>query len=234
MQPQWFRVPRRDNERAAMVVELPGGGFRLELALTQAGDPLPIPAVCRTCAKPVVMGLLATRKELPLQRAGQWRCPHCGGMATLPEQLVLIDSGTGERVEAIGPDRVEVRVSAITMAELLRLSQAAQAVRAGREGAEERLGRVLDDAPEPVRRLRDRMRPGEWIALAGVLIALAAYLTPILKDDGQVTEQQLVEVIERLIEQRDDDGGVGEEPPPAVEKTKSTDKQRSKREGLAP
>lgn len=200
--PPWFRIPGPSDDTIAVVTPLPGSDFRVEMAIHRLGELLPVCAVCRSCARPVETGMRVRRSELPLRRSGQWRCPHCGGAATLPEQLVLIDRKSTERVEVVGPDRVEVQLSAITLAELLRLAQAARAVTAGGVGSEERLARVLAEAPEPIRRLRDRLNPGEWIALATFILGLVTYLTTVVKEDGGVSEDQLVTIIEQMIEQR--------------------------------
>lgn len=200
--PPWIRIPRAGEDTVAIVTDLPGGAVSMEVALEHVGALLPVYAVCRACSRPVDIGMHVHRDELPIRRSGQWSCPHCGGAAPLPERLALIDKRTTERIEVIGPDRVEVQISAITLAELLRLSQAARAVQNGRPGAGERLERVLAEAPAPIRRLRDRLTPGEWITLATFILGLVTYLTNVVKNDGGVSEDQLVTIIEQMLEQQ--------------------------------
>lgn len=198
----------RDGELEARLVTNVDGSHELEVALPRLGDPLRVFALCGSCRKPVDTGFRVARRDLPVRAGGQWRC-RCGGVAVLPERLALRDAGTREQVVLLSASREEVSVSAISHAELLRLAQAARAVQEGSLGAEERLDRVLAEAPEPVRRLRDRMGPGEWIALAATIIAAVGLLTTILKDDGRVTERQLVDVIERLVDERSARGELG-------------------------
>ncbi len=155
-------------------------------------------------------------------------------MAEMPDGYLLTDRRTGDEIDLYrGAMRQTVTLSAITLTELLHLAQAAKAVQEGRPGATDRLDRVLADAPEPVRRLRDRLGPMGWIALATLLLMFVQTMTPILKDDGNVTEQQIVDVLERLIKQQSGTD-VADTEPSSVEKTKSTDKQEDKRKGLTP
>lgn len=107
---------------------------------------------------------------------------------------------TGERIKLVSD---EIRVSAITLAELLRLGQAARAVRDGRPGAVDKLDLVLSEAPEPISRYRPRAPKGfsEWATLATLILMLVQTLVPILKQDGSVSEQELINIIERLVDQ---------------------------------
>lgn len=198
---EWFEhVDRPPGEALIRIGDLADGGIELEVAAPSSSDMLPLTAVCRRCRQPMQTGTSVHRREIPVEPVGQWRCIACGGPARLPDRFTVIDVRSRERLSVVGPARVQGTLSAITLAELLRLAQAARAVQAGRPGATDRLDRVLAESPEPIRRLRDRMGPAEWIALAALIVTLVQVLTGIVKDDGQVTEQQLVDVIERLVD----------------------------------
>lgn len=209
-----FGDPFRDptpGEASAQVHRKRDGSLELLLSVPSAQDAIPIMAICTKCGAPVHTGLTINRGDLPLTISGRWRC-SCRGVAVLPDHTSVRDYTTGEVIDLRSPQRRQATVSAITLAELLRLSQAARAVQAGRPGADEKLERVLAEAPEPIRRLRDRFSLQGWtrdqkLMLAGIIVALAAALMPMLKDDGAVTEHQLVEIIERLVDQQSEAPG---------------------------
>jgi len=130
------------------------------------------------------------------------------------------DRSTGEQFDLYAPAREQIIVSAITLAELLRLSQAARALQEQRPGAEERLVAVLDESPAPIRDLSQRWSRADLMQLAAVLIALAALLVPLLKDDGAVTPKELVDLVEKVIEQNQSGG---DEQSPADEAQQGAD-----------
>lgn len=164
-------------------------------------------AVCGRCEKPMETGVRIRPAEVPVGRRGTWR-HECGGSARLPRKYFLVDRQTGARYDLYeGVVRERIAVSAITQAELLRLGQAARAVQAGAPGAEDRFVRVLAEAPAPIRQLRERWTREQIIALASLIVSLVALLMPLLKDDGAVTEQQLVEIIDELVGERSDAPG---------------------------
>lgn len=166
-------------------------------------------AVCDRCSQVAGTGMMISAADLPLQPVGQW--PHtCGGLGMLPDQYVVTDRRTGEQFDLYRPARQRIVASTVTLAELLRLAQAARAVQDGRAGAEERLDRVLAEAPEPIRELRDRWTRQDKMMLASVIISLAAFLIPLLKGGGGVTTEQLVTVIERLVDERSGDGDLNQ------------------------
>lgn len=80
--------------------------------------------------------------------------------------------------------------------------RAARPGRAARSGASERLDRPLPPSPEPVRGQRGRMQPGDWIALASLVLAVVTYVTSVIKDDGGASVTQLVTIIEDLVHER--------------------------------
>ena len=145
-------------------------------------------------------GIASRPQGPPYPFAGEWPCSACGGVATVPEHYEVTSLVTGERIKLVSD---EIRVSAITLAELLRLGQAARAVRDGRPGAVDKLDLVLSEAPEPISRYRPRAPKGfsEWATLATLILMLVQTLVPILKQDGSVSEQELINIIERLVDQ---------------------------------
>lgn len=184
------------------------GGPRTKVGVTlpDVSAGFEVISVCDRCNGSVSTGRWAKPADLPISRQGSWR-HSCGGTGRMPDEYEVGDQRTGRRLDAYSRAPHEAIVlSAITLAELLRLSQAARAVEQGRSGAEERLDRVLAEAPEPIRRLRDRWTREQKLSLAGVIIALVALLMPLLKDDGAVTEEKLVEIVEQLIDQQQSDG----------------------------
>jgi hypothetical protein len=192
---------------AAAISRRSDGLLVCDISLMDTSNPLPVHAVCTSCGTPVATGAVTLRQDLPLRVTGQWRC-GCGATAVIADYYTIFDARTGEEIQMRRPHE-QITISVITLAELLRLAQAARAVQEGRPGADERLYRVLAEAPEPIRRLRDRLALGGWtreqkLMLAGVIVALATAMVPLLKDDGSVSEQQLVDVIEQLVEQQSD------------------------------
>lgn len=190
------------------VVFTGGGKSKVAQFLPDVRAGFEVVAVCGRCEQPLDTGQRVGADDLPLRRLGSWR-HSCGGTAHMPDEYEVNDRRTGRSIDAYTQAREQVVLSAVTLAELLRLSQAARAVQDGREGAEERLDRALAEAPEPIRRLRDRFGLHGWtreqkLALAGIIVTLVTALVPILKDDGAVTERQLVEVIEKAIDQGSD------------------------------
>lgn len=198
-------------DSSAMIVANYDRGWVVAVSLPDLRRGLEVKAICDLCGQPVDTGISITWSDLPLRRGGRWS-HHCGGSARLPDQYVVTDRSTGEQLDLFRPPRQQVTASAITLAELLRLSQAARAVQDGRAGAIERLDQVLAEAPEPIRRLGERWTREQKLTLAGVIIALVALVIPFMKSDGGVTEQQLERLIEQLIEQQSD--GPGEQGQP--------------------
>jgi hypothetical protein len=173
----------------------------VELLVHDATEPFDPPAICHQCRGVVATGQRLTRADIPISRVGMWKCTSCGGWAERPPYLILYDFATRQRMQAYSPIGI-AHVSAITAAELLRLSQAARAVQQALEGAEERLDRVLQEAPEPVRRLRD-LKPqtrSDWIALASLIVALVTALMPLVQSGDAVTKEQLDTIVERIVE----------------------------------
>lgn len=130
-------------------------------------------------------------------------CPLCGGLARIVDGRHLLSPPPGS-------ERNEARVSAVTAAELLRLARVARAVQEGRPGALERFDHVLAEAPDPIRRLGERWTRDQKLALAGIIIALVALLLPLVKSADGVTEDQLVEIIDQLVDQSDGPGQQGQ------------------------
>ena len=188
------------------VVFAGGPTSKVAMTLPDISAGFEVVSVCDRCNGPVSTDRWAQPADLPISRTGSWR-HSCGGTGRMPDEYEVGDQRTGRRLDAYNPaPRGAIVLSSITLAELLRLSQAARAVERGRSGAEERLDRILAEAPEPIRRLRDRWTREQKLSLAGVIIALVALLMPLLKNDGAVTEQQLFQIVEQLIDQQQSDG----------------------------
>lgn len=187
-----------DGEADAIVQRVPEG-WSLELVVPDLRRPAPILVVCERCGAVINTGRLLAR-DLPLRATPPRPCA-CGGVARLPARYLMTDRYTRETIDVRDPRRDTATFPAITLAELLRLAQAARAVQDGQAGAEARLERVLAEAPGPIRRLRDRLGPGDWINVAVALLMLVQTVTPWLKAGEDVTEERLVSVIEKLVDQ---------------------------------
>jgi hypothetical protein len=137
----------------------------------------------------------------------------------MPAVYTIVNQRNGHEIDAYETARLEIAVSAVTAAELRRLARAAKAVRAGRPGAIDRLDHVLANAPAPIRDLPARWGRGDKMQLAAIIISLVALLSPLLKDDGAVTPQQLADLVEHVLEQQSS----GEQQPPDAETHDSTD-----------
>jgi hypothetical protein len=195
-----FDINGPDDVEGTLVLQLNDGQHAAMLNVLDIRQGIEVRAICQKCHAPMSTGQTVMVTELPIRPVGRWR-HACGGVALMPVTCTVTDRHTGATFDMYATARERVTVSAITLAELLRLAQAARAVQLGRPGATDRLDRVLEESPEPVRRLKQRLKPADWIALATFVLSLVTYLTTTLKDDGAVTEKQLVTVIERMVEQ---------------------------------
>jgi hypothetical protein len=185
------------------VVFTGGGKSKVAQFLPDALAGFEVVAVCGRCEQPVDTGQRVEVGDLPLTRSGRWR-HSCGGTAHMPDEYEVLDQRTQRSIDAYVVAREQIVLSAVTLAELLRLSQAARAVQAGRPGAEERLERAIAEAPFPIRDLQARWNRADKMQLAAIIISIVALLMPLLKDDGAVTPHQLVDLVEKVVEQSGD------------------------------
>lgn len=193
----WFEYSVKDGQVSWTYVEWQVRDLR---------EPIRLPAICHDCLTPIHTDDEITRADLPLRRTTvAWPHSDCGGMARLPTECMVLDVQADEWIDLYEAPRREGAVAAITLVELQRLSQAARAVQKDMPGARERLERLLAEAPVPVRRLGD-LRPStkqEWYVVAGMILSLVIALIPSLKAGDQVTREELVTVIDRLIRSQD-------------------------------
>lgn len=202
------RINRQGHGRYEAEVTVP--------LLTDAAVPLMF--VCRICdVFSVVVEFDARSAEIPI--IDQYPCPK-GHITTLVDKLVAVEAVSG-RTRVIAPrTRESAAISSLDMPTALNLLTAARAVLDQGEGFD-RLSTAMEASPAPIRRLRPaKMERDQWIALAGVIVALIVGLLPIITDRGsadQTTIEIHLENPERPGDQDDqgnqtgDGGGPGKE-----------------------
>jgi hypothetical protein len=157
---------------------------------------LPLYAVCAVCILPVRIGTFLAR-DIPLDiQSTPARCPS-GHAVVIPEYLNLIDNTPGAEPLIMHVFRpASERVSGgewFTNAQMQKLLIAAREAEKGRPAL---LATLIDNAPEPVRKLkREKMTRGDWIALGSLVVALIALIVQTNQSPEQISNDELSQLL---------------------------------------